>query len=58
MNATHQPATAAGTFRLGGDLPITRLGLGTMQMTGPGVWGTRKTRTEPSESCAALSSSA
>ncbi|MFD7430363.1 aldo/keto reductase [Streptomyces sp. NPDC059818] len=42
MNATHQPATAAGTFRLGGDLPITRLGLGTMQMTGPGVWGDPK----------------
>ncbi|MFK0294751.1 aldo/keto reductase [Streptomyces sp. NPDC090442] len=39
MNAKHQPATAAGTFRLGADLPVVRLGFGTMQLTGPGVWG-------------------
>jgi pyridoxine 4-dehydrogenase len=42
MNPTHRPAAAAGTFHLGGDLPVTRLGLGTMQMTGPGVWGDPK----------------
>ncbi|MEV0263808.1 aldo/keto reductase [Streptomyces sp. NPDC050617] len=35
----HRPATAAGAFSLGNDLPVTRLGLGTMQMTGPGIWG-------------------
>ena len=33
------PARASGTFSLGGDLPITRLGYGTMQLTGQGVWG-------------------
>jgi len=33
------PATASGTFAIGGDLPVTRLGYGTMQLTGPGVWG-------------------
>ena len=28
-----------GTFELGGTTPVTRLGYGTMQLTGPGVWG-------------------
>lgn len=32
-------ASASGTFALGGDLPVHRLGYGTMQLTGPGVWG-------------------
>jgi aryl-alcohol dehydrogenase-like predicted oxidoreductase len=37
---TAQPvATASGTFALGGDLPVVRLGYGSMQLTGPGVWG-------------------
>ncbi|MFE6780047.1 aldo/keto reductase [Streptomyces sp. NPDC057702] len=36
---THQPAAASGTFTLGDDLPVTRLGFGTMRLTGPGVWG-------------------
>jgi aryl-alcohol dehydrogenase-like predicted oxidoreductase len=37
---TSQPsATASGTFRLGGDLTVNRLGYGAMQITGPGVWG-------------------
>ena len=34
-----RPAAASGTFRLGGDLEVTRLGYGTMQLTGEGVWG-------------------
>ncbi|MEU8897409.1 aldo/keto reductase [Nocardia sp. NPDC048505] len=33
------PAAASGTFALGGDLPVHRLGYGAMQITGPGVWG-------------------
>jgi len=33
------PAAASGTFSIGGDLPVHRLGYGTMQLTGPGVWG-------------------
>ncbi|SNY53639.1 aldo/keto reductase [Paractinoplanes atraurantiacus] len=36
---THASALDSGTFTLGGDLPVRRLGFGTMQLTGPGVWG-------------------
>ena len=32
-------ASAAGTFAIGGDLPVHRLGYGAMQLPGPGVWG-------------------
>ena len=46
MTTTHQAtenlAAAAGTFRLGGDLPVVRLGFGTMQLPGEGVWGPPK----------------
>jgi pyridoxine 4-dehydrogenase len=34
-----QTAAASGTFKLGGDLEVNRLGYGTMQLTGDGVWG-------------------
>lgn len=34
-----QPARASGEFAIGGDLPVVRLGYGTMQIPGPGVWG-------------------
>ncbi|MFJ3306859.1 aldo/keto reductase [Streptomyces sp. NPDC086549] len=37
-----RPADASGVFRLGGDLSVNRLGFGTMQLTGPGVWGPPK----------------
>jgi pyridoxine 4-dehydrogenase len=33
------PAAASGSFSIGGDLRVNRLGYGTMQLTGPGVWG-------------------
>jgi pyridoxine 4-dehydrogenase len=36
MRAT---ATSAGTFAIGGDLEVTRLGYGAMRITGEGVWG-------------------
>lgn len=36
---TIRPVPAAGSFALGGDLVVNRLGFGTMQLTGPGVWG-------------------
>lgn len=29
----------AGTFTLGGDLTVPRLGFGAMRVTGPGIWG-------------------
>jgi aryl-alcohol dehydrogenase-like predicted oxidoreductase len=34
-----RPAVRSGTFAIGGDLPVHRLGYGAMQLTGPGVWG-------------------
>src|SRR6201993_4541322 len=35
-------ASASGVFRIGGDLPVHRLGFGAMRITGPGVWGEPK----------------
>src|ERR1700727_3026693 len=35
-----------GTFALGGDLSINRLGYGAMRLTGPGIWGEPKDRNE------------
>jgi pyridoxine 4-dehydrogenase len=35
-------ASPSGTFQLGGDLPVVRLGYGTMQLPGEGVWGPPK----------------
>lgn len=32
-------AAASGTFRIGGDLTVHRLGFGAMRVTGPGIWG-------------------
>ncbi|QDQ15717.1 aldo/keto reductase [Streptomyces spectabilis] len=43
---TSRPAAASGTFALGGDLPVHRLGYGAMQLTGPGAWGEPKDRDE------------
>ena len=30
---------ASGTFSIGGDMPVHRLGFGAMRVTGPGIWG-------------------
>ncbi len=53
--ATAQPAgrgaTAAGTFTIGGDLLVNRLGFGAMRITGPGIWGEPK---NPAEARAVL----
>ena len=32
-------AAAAGTFTLGGNLTVNRIGFGAMRITGPGIWG-------------------
>jgi Predicted oxidoreductases (related to aryl-alcohol dehydrogenases) len=32
-------ASASGTFRIGGDLEVNRLGFGAMRITGDGIWG-------------------
>jgi len=39
-------ATESGTFEIGGDLPVVRLGYGTMQLPGEGVWGPPKDHDE------------
>jgi aryl-alcohol dehydrogenase-like predicted oxidoreductase len=41
-----RPATASGTFALGGQLVVHRLGFGAMQLTGPGIWGEPSDREE------------
>ncbi|GAA3962853.1 aldo/keto reductase [Actinomadura viridis] len=38
-DSTERPVAASGTYRIGGDLPVHRLGYGAMQITGPGIWG-------------------
>ena len=32
-------ASAAGTFAIGGDMPVVRMGFGAMRLTGDGIWG-------------------
>jgi pyridoxine 4-dehydrogenase len=39
-------ATQSGTFRIGGELPVHRLGFGAMRVTGPGIWGPPLDRAE------------
>ena len=41
MNTTQvdQPAVKSGTFHIGGDIPVYRLGFGAMRLTGEGIWG-------------------
>jgi aryl-alcohol dehydrogenase-like predicted oxidoreductase len=39
-------ASKSGSFKLGNDIAINRLGFGAMRITGPGVWGEPTDRTE------------
>lgn len=39
-------AALSGTFRIGGDIEINRLGFGAMRITGPGIWGEPADRAE------------
>jgi pyridoxine 4-dehydrogenase len=39
-------AARAGTFRIGGEIEINRLGFGAMRITGPGIWGEPNDRAE------------
>ena len=43
---TQAVAQASGTFTLGGDLTVNRLGYGAMRITGKGVWGPPADRDE------------
>jgi pyridoxine 4-dehydrogenase len=45
MNA-HLSAAASGTFKIGGDIPVHRLGFGAMRIAGPGIWGEPQDRDE------------
>jgi aryl-alcohol dehydrogenase-like predicted oxidoreductase len=37
--AYERPAARSGTFLIGGELPVHRLGFGAMRITGKGIWG-------------------
>jgi pyridoxine 4-dehydrogenase len=39
LSVSDPSASPSGAFTLGGDLTVTRLGYGAMQITGDGVWG-------------------
>ncbi len=39
MFGAETPALAGSTFKVGGDLPVKRLGFGAMRITGEGIWG-------------------
>jgi aryl-alcohol dehydrogenase-like predicted oxidoreductase len=43
---TESVAQASGTFTIGGDLTVNRLGFGAMRLTGKGVWGPPDDRDE------------
>ncbi|GIJ31856.1 aldo/keto reductase [Micromonospora sediminimaris] len=51
LEAGTRPAKESGTYRIGGDLQVDRLGYGAMQITGPGVWGDPK---DPAEAVRVL----
>ena len=42
MLAANPDAAQSGSFDLGGDLPVHRLGFGAMRITGQGIWGDPK----------------
>ncbi|MBV9657130.1 MAG: aldo/keto reductase [Verrucomicrobia bacterium] len=42
MISSSSPTAASGTFSIGGDLPVYRLGYGAMRITGDGIWGEPK----------------
>jgi pyridoxine 4-dehydrogenase len=46
VTTTDRPVTASGTFALGGDLTVHRLGFGAMRITGEGIWGEPRDRDE------------
>jgi aryl-alcohol dehydrogenase-like predicted oxidoreductase len=46
IHALENVAAQSGTFALGGDLTVHRLGFGAMRITGDGIWGEPKNRDE------------
>jgi pyridoxine 4-dehydrogenase len=49
--AEARAAAQSGEFRIGGDLPVHRLGFGAMRLTGKGIWGEPR---DPEEARAVL----
>jgi aryl-alcohol dehydrogenase-like predicted oxidoreductase len=43
---TNISSAQSGTFKIGGDIQINRLGFGAMRITGPGIWGEPADRPE------------
>lgn len=39
MATTTLAKNHSGVFKIGGDMPVSRLGFGAMRITGPGIWG-------------------
>lgn len=46
MNTQTISAARSGSFSIGGDLPVHRLGFGAMRITGDGIWGPPKDHKE------------
>src|SRR5271166_5067754 len=46
IDSTQNIASQSGTFTLGGDLTVNRLGYGAMRITGDGIWGEPKDHDE------------
>jgi len=46
MATTIDTANAAGTFKIGGEIAVNRLGYGAMRITGKGIWGEPADRDE------------
>jgi hypothetical protein len=53
-----QVAAQSGSFAIGGDLDVHRLGLGAMRLTGDGIWGEPEDPVECQRVSAGRSSSA
>ena len=47
-------ASAAGLFKIGGEIAVNRLGFGAMRITGPGIWGEPADRAEAIRTLQAL----
>ncbi len=39
-------ASKSGTFKIGGEITVNRLGFGAMRITGDGIWGEPEDRAE------------
>jgi pyridoxine 4-dehydrogenase len=46
MAEQNAPAARSGTFAIGGEIPVHRLGFGAMRITGKGIWGPPKDHDE------------